>query len=705
MTWPDSMGNHVLCSEGKMRCTEHCVRILPGDSKSPMLGRQQCDPAGAVFSETLEELNDIDRQLILFSSSSNVVAVRWLVELGANRFVSDSNGTTCLHAACRSGTVVVIETFIGFKDGDSSGRSNLLAVDVAGWTPLHVAVFMGRHDVVLLLLKAGAPLGFRTATGQTVIDLCSDARTRELIRFYLSPQSTPRSKSHVNVEKRIGMDHLDERVDLLVVDQVIPQDERVTTSGDVIFEPFFVLRNPVITQRHGQTHQNKKFMAIAHDIFNRQPGCGLSFLVASGCVRDYPMNLVNFLRRGGLDIAQIGIFLGEDFSLSKILRMEFINSVGVFDSGVVTSLRRTFSRCGVPPSLQKMDRLLGSLAEVWWRQNRPIVGTTEGFPMCKDSLPTMPQREFEGFELRQHLPSSGSLHQLLFSSIMIHWNLHAPLPQSQRISLASWVELNAGIGCGGADIPEQVLASIYKSISNSRIPELEFSAVASQIPHGESPVKSALADHAQVEGWARLTGTDLPSVLGCNANSGGSSANSLQMLSMLSEATASSRQQPFDIAKESAPLYEAALRVSKRQMPIPTSKKSRLNTALCQLSQGTGSHIMERTDSIEPGLVWLSLCDSLLFISARPADEAPIAFVQLCAIQLKDMEPTQSFFSIENDEEAPLQLVFLLPDGRWQRYSVSRLVIQVCDKTHMEEWVTQLTTLCSGVRSVDPLPT
>merc|ERR1719458_911002 len=166
---------------------------------------------------------------------------------------------------------------------------------------------------------------------------------------------------------------------LLLGDQVVPQDqeEKVGANSDVMFEPFFVLRNPVITQHNRKSAQNRIFMAIARDIFHFQPGCGLSFLVASGCVRDYPMNLVNFLRQSSLNFLQVGIFLGEDFSLSKILRMEFINSLGLFGSGVISSLTRTFSCCGVPHSLQKIDRIIGSLSEVWWRQHRPAASALD----------------------------------------------------------------------------------------------------------------------------------------------------------------------------------------------------------------------------------------------------------------------------------------------------------------------------------------
>ena len=64
-----------------------------------------CDPAGTIFNETLEDLNEVDRLLLVFASSSNLAAVRWLFVLGANADACDTNGTTSLHAADRKSVV------------------------------------------------------------------------------------------------------------------------------------------------------------------------------------------------------------------------------------------------------------------------------------------------------------------------------------------------------------------------------------------------------------------------------------------------------------------------------------------------------------------------------------------------------------------------------------------------------------------------
>merc|ERR1719361_2540333 len=127
------MGNNTLC----------CGRVCPKVALQPTADTDifddpyGCDPAGAVFHETLEDLNEVDRLLLTFASSANLEAIRWLFVLGANADACDTNGTTCLHAACRSGSYSIVKEFI-------ARGLHLEAVDVAGCTPLHVALFMGR---------------------------------------------------------------------------------------------------------------------------------------------------------------------------------------------------------------------------------------------------------------------------------------------------------------------------------------------------------------------------------------------------------------------------------------------------------------------------------------------------------------------------------------------------------------------------------
>lgn len=265
-----------------------------------------CDPAGAVFHDTLEDLNEVDRMLLLFCASSNLAAVRWLFFLGANPSACDTNGTTCLHAACRSGSLAVVRDLV-------ARGLPLDASDVTGWTALHIAAFMGRRLVAMELMRTGTDLRRRNLKGLTPADLCSDSWLREAIESCSAHRESHGIKS--TSSWTFGKDG-----DLA---EDLPPGSRLR------FEPFFVPRVPTILE----TVCAPEFRSLGISIFNQRPGHGLAFLVSTGSVRDFPIELSTFLLENEVSPAQVGEFLGEDFSLSQTLRLEFVNSVRLTGSG------------------------------------------------------------------------------------------------------------------------------------------------------------------------------------------------------------------------------------------------------------------------------------------------------------------------------------------------------------------------------------
>lgn len=689
--------------------------LLSGNDENASLitGRRVCDPTGAVFNDTLEELNDIDRQLLLFSSSANLVAVRWLLGLGGNPSTRDMNGTTCLHAACRSGSPSVVETLINASTLDPNP---LLNVDVSGWTPLHIAAFMGRHEVVTLLLKAGAPLTQRNFAGNTPSDLCSDARTREVIN----------SLGQYAKERKFGPGMTGEEESAVAFSTVDPLTKPfgklVTSARDqplvtdqghqyMRYEPFFVPRAPLISGTdlpHGRLHQ---LAEIGKAIFNHQPGRGLAFVVGCGCTRDYPIDLVAFLRGSELDPAQVGHFIGEAFSLSKILRLEFINSVTFTHTGVVSSLTKVFANFKVPADLRKIDRIVHSLAEVWWRQHERLDGPypvlhAEGtlslvFPGGVDgdaaafakSVKAQQNQELTGSLLRAALAGPEVLHQLLFSAMLLHWNLHAPLPESERLSMNDWLELNRGIATAspnhtGSDLPEEVLEPIYRALSAAEDPRLQI-PVGNQLPLLGQPTPrptdgiSPLSRFAQVEGWARIIGSQVPVPPGLASQGEASTVSCVQMSNMLSEATDTSRRCRDNSNCQVQPV--------PHQLP---QNMSVVNTGAVQAPSPPGG---------TPDAAWLVLCKSMLFIAAGPGLAAPFAFLHLRSVRLAGIEPGKNLITIDGGSAGfsvakafPLQLVFLLPDGRWQSFDIPQLEFEVCDRSQMEKWMFCLSEMCKG---------
>merc|ERR1719189_611250 len=124
---------------------------------------------------------------------------------------------------------------------------------------------------------------------------------------------------------------------------------------------------------------------------------------------------------------------------------------------------------------------------------------------------------------------------------MLHWSYHSPVPQPEAITYERWTELNRGIGCNGADLPAAVLYPIFKELSAFEIPALHFSGKSSKEAETEQSPRSALAAHVQIQGWARLLGTGLPTQLGGHGAMGDtkSALGDMQVSNMLSETTAS----------------------------------------------------------------------------------------------------------------------------------------------------------------------
>jgi len=725
------MGNRSLCSSTTLQCTHHCARISGGISGDSAFLGNNCDPAGAVFEETLDSLNDLDKQLLLFSSSSNVLAVRWLLALGADPRACDSNGTTCLHATCRSGSVAIAKTLLddtGIRDDDKGKEVEKLvvvagrvagpaaAVDVAGWTPLHIAAFMGRRDITALLLRFKASLEQANHAGQTAADLCSDHRTRAVMNTHVLSQSVAKPNG-ATIPPETASERLSDRESCENRTETVPLGSPSIRGSDASmrYEPFFVPRTAAIRGLDRDPSVLREAAQIGQAIFNRQPGCGLAFLVASGCTRDYPIDLTAFLRRSRVDLGQIGNFLGEGFSLAQILRLEFLNSLTFQGTGVVACVSKAFLNLGVPPNLQKLDRILHSLAEVWWRQHEAlfrdednIEPSLSGFAVAsgREGLANGSARvagdengELAGVELRRVLPNLETLRQLMFSSVMLHWNLHAPSPDGNRLSLNSWMELNRGLLSGGLDLPLEIQVPIYRALYECEIKQLHFGAHdGAQVPKSGAPTplgkQSAISEFATMEGWVRINGGDLqlPSCIsgGTPADGvavGGAFSPAARMSTMLSEATPSSRKRSPD--ETSTGLPEMLLSVSK---------------AVGSPREGIDSSKTQQQD-----VAWLSLSRSLLFFSSEHRSEvgSPFAFVYLPAVRLSSIEPSKGLFALDGGIVetttpngvvpmcAPVQIVFLLQDARWQTCDIPRLELEVCDRTQLENWVLKMSDQCS----------
>lgn len=719
------MGARQTCSKACSNCTADCARPAQGYGDDVDDERPGGDPAGATFEETLEDLNSLDRHLMLFCATSNLSAVRWLLHLGAHWDACDANSTTCLHVACRSGALAIVQEMIRYKD-------LLEAVDVAGWTALHIAVLMGRREVVVRLLQAGAPLLKRNGKGQMPTELCADNGTYDALRSFELHQAQSAGKPW-EFSKDIG-----------------PGEDII--GGRLQYEPFFVPRQPVIRSQQ----YKKEFQKIGMQMFNRQPGYGLAFLVASGVARDYPVDMSTFLRRSKVDIKQVGSFLGEAFSLSHTIRLEFINSAVLQNTGVVSALVQVFHMLQLPDDLQKINRLVHGVARIWWRQHERMVKDLNGrvVPPANRNMQDGPKlpgpEELTGLELKQYLTSSDALHQLMFSTVLLHWYIYKDRSGPRReMEYSVWRKLNEGLEAGSKDVPEHVQLQVHSLISQAFVPELAVASSSSR-NHGdaaggggadeggghgprddwsgnmvpERPRSPVLAPFASLEGWVQIVGGGFPKPTGL---SGVQTVSYRHMSNIFSEVTNSSSmlKGPNGFPGEGVGPAAAG------------------GTAVEALPSGP-----RRED-----FAWLSLCYTLLFFSATPTNSAPYAFVQLSKVTIHSVQQESRMLTIvgaPEPEEAdadvaaagsgeraaaaaaaavaaadgagagraggggggqnsnadglagirantmPVIIVLLLPDGRWQELSLQKLELRVPASAELTSWSVHLSAACQG---------
>lgn len=720
------MGARQSCSKACSNCTADCTRPAHGYGDDFDDERPGGDPAGATFEETLEDLNSLDRHLMLFCATSNLSAVRWLLHLGAHWDTSDANATTCLHVACRAGALAIVKEMMQYQP-------LLQATDMAGWTALHIAVLMGRREVVVRLLQAGAPPHQRNNKGQMPAELCADNGTFEALRsFDLHNQQSPGKPWHFCKDTGPGEDIIGSRLQ---------------------YEPFFVPRQPVLRSQQ----YKKEFQKIGTLMFNQQPGYGLAFLVASGVARDYPVDMSTFLRRSKVDIKQVGSFLGEAFSLSHTIRLEFINSVVLQNTGVVSALARVFHMLQLPDDLQKINRLVHGVARIWWRQHERMLKDMNGqVPQSRPSPASEKEKGFQGqnaaveelvgLELKQYLTSSDVLHQLMFSSVLLHWYIHKDgSGQKREMDFAVWKKLNQGIEAGSTDVPEHVQLRVHSIISRSFILELAV-ATANGRNRGdaagggpdegggygpgddwaasvatERPRSPVLSPSAAIEGWAQIVGGGFPRPSGLT---GVQTVTYRHMSNIFSEVTNSSG------------MLKSPLGFQQGEGPHGAA-----------VAAGVGGKPGLPSEGVVPGprrddYSWLSICYTLLFFSASPTTGAPYAFVELQRVQIASIQTDTRILSLVGAPEpddadadlaaagggssnnaaatadksgelsgrdtptgagtpggkphAPVIIVLLLPDGRWQELSLAKLDLRLSSNSELETWSNHLTAASQG---------
>jgi len=389
--------------------------------------------------------------------------------------------------------------------------------------------------------------------------------------------------------------------------------------------------------------------------------------------------------------------------------------VDLAGTGVVSALHKSFQLISAPPDLRKLDRIISAIAHLWWRTH-DFGG--EGWPGSDDILGDFDEgldwsffvedptaaipgeacigEEACGLDLRRSLHSAEGLRRLMFSTLMLCWNLQTSsraLPTAvspRRLSLSGWMDINTCLEADGTNIPAHVQKGIYNRLARQRMPELlpyhgpppafEAQNTASSSSGGSLNNDACKEDNASlVQGWASIP-------------QGGLERQDLAM-----QGAFAGPRHCILSETSSAPIRG----VAGMALPAPPAAK--------------------KEDAGEA--VWLSLrCSFFLFLSSSPSDPAPYAFLRLQDAVIRDVnhinrniilagrpsrerqrvKPVVTEVDINNsvspssDTNAllPLTLCFLLADGRFQPFDAVWLELHFDTDQDLELWGRELGIAC-----------
>ncbi|CAJ1378638.1 unnamed protein product [Effrenium voratum] len=636
-------------------------------------------PAGQVFEETLRGLNRADRNLLQFAATSCLVAVRWLVYHGASPDVHDANGTTALHVACRSGSLPLVCEVLKFAQ-------LLEAVDIAGWTPLHIAGHMGRSEAVRHLLQARASPHRRNAAGQTPAQISLDRITREVLQAAAEDGDWERGMvSMAEAEQEVEEGPEDYFASFSI------KEDRVGVPNQCERELFFVTPKASIKE---VTTFRKSLMKLLVLLFNLKPSAGLAFAVACGLSESYGAAARALLHTEGADKGKIGNFLGQDFSLCLLVRFGVLDSLPLLCTGVISCLEMSFSRIQLPEDMDRMERLLHAAALVWWRKHRAL--SPSMLPAEGVEEKTMDTRELVGHGLLQYISSAQVLSQLMFSTVMLHAVIHGDgSAELGDMSFEDWAVMNKGLEDVHKDIPEFVQRPIYDAIRKKFVPELCVAQSSMASPSSRGQARSRMGSDSSDE--FQPYGQERQSAPSPGQDASAAAPSAFHQIAQAEGWVQLNCHLPI--------VGSSQIRPGSETLGTEAEVQEGFN-ALMKVTAGS-----DPPGPPEHGWVWASLCSICLLFSSMPPGKpagseqaAPHAVVDVRLLHVTEVSRetlslTVATFSAHpyrpktegavDDSRAlgDIPVVLLMEDGRFQELNLPPLQMKVESEEELDLWV------------------
>jgi [histone H3]-lysine9 N-trimethyltransferase EHMT len=114
--------------------------------------------------------------LVWAAENGHSEIVNYLISLGADPNICDSENNTVLHWACLAGKLEAMYPLVA--------NCNLNVQNIHGDTALHISARQGKTKICMLLMAHGASLSVKNLANETPLDVCDDkSECAKLLKF------------------------------------------------------------------------------------------------------------------------------------------------------------------------------------------------------------------------------------------------------------------------------------------------------------------------------------------------------------------------------------------------------------------------------------------------------------------------------------------------------------------------------------------